>query len=141
MAGAPLPNDDQISRYCKPSSVEDGLPLAAAFIPKQSADHLSVNWLEYFGATNLSAAVERVREVFRNKGYGLRPNGRFAVLNVGAAKMAVYGAMQRPLSIEHLPLPDDNSHAGIFGYSSEDLTVAVELATLVGSKDVHPAVR
>ena len=114
--------------------------MSAAFQLRKGESYLSVNWLEHFRAASVSAAVERVREAFRAKGYGLRPNGRFAVLNVGAAKMAVHAAMRRSLLIEHLPEPDDDSHAGIVGYSAEDLAVAVELAALVGSGDVHPAV-
>lgn len=111
-----------------------------AFSLRQDEDHLSVNWLEYFDKTELNAAVERVREVFHSKGFTLRPNGRFAVLNVGAAKTAVHEAVGCILNIDHLPLSDDPSHAGIFGYSSEDLAVAVELAALVRSQDVHPAI-
>lgn len=111
-----------------------------AFGLRQSEDHLSVNWLEYFDEIELNAAVERVREVFRSKDFQVRPNGRFVVMNVGAAKTAVHEAGGRTLNIDHLPLSDDPSHAGIIGYSSEDLTVAVELAALVTSQDVYPAV-
>ena len=111
-----------------------------AFIPRQDEDYLSVNWLEYFGETELNAAVERVREVFHSKGFTLRPNGRFAVLNVEAAKTAVHEAVGRTLNIEHLPLSDDPSHSGILGYSSEDLAVAVELAALITPQDIHQAV-
>lgn len=114
--------------------------MSAAFIPRQDEDYLSINWLEYFGETELNAAVERVREVFHSKGFTLRPNGRFAVLNVEAAKTAVHEAVKRTLNIDHLPLSDDPSHSGILGYSSEDLAVAVELAALVTYQDVHPAV-
>ena len=100
----PLPNEDHISRYCKPSSIDErGIPMSAAFGLRQGEDYLSVNWLEYFGETDLSAAVERVREVFRSKDFQVRPNGRFAVLNVGAAKIAVHEAAKRALSIDHLP--------------------------------------
>ena len=114
--------------------------MSAAFIPRQSEDYLSVNWLEYFCETELNAAVERVREVFRSKDFQVRPNGRFAVLNVGAVKTAVYEAVGRTLNIDHLPLSDDQSHAGILGYASEDLAVAIELAALVTSQDAHRAV-
>ena len=113
--------------------------MSAAFIPKQDEEYLSVNWLEYFGETDLGAAVERVREVFRSKNYQVRPNGRFAVLNVGAAKTAVREGVGQSLHINHLPV-DDESHSGIFGYASEDLAVAVELAALVTHQDVQPAV-
>ena len=111
-----------------------------AFIPRQDEDYLSVNWLEYFGETELSATVERVRGVFHSKGFTLRPNGRFAVLNVGAAKTGAHEAVKRTLSINHLPCSDDPSHSGILGYSSEDLAVAVELAALVTPQDVHLAI-
>ena len=114
--------------------------MANAFSLRQGENHLSVNWLEYFNETELNAAVERVREVFRSKDFQVRPNGRFAVMNVGAAKTAAHEAVGRTLNIDHLPLSDDESHAGILGYTSEDLAVAIELAALVTSQDVHPAV-
>ena len=141
MTNHPLPADDHISRYCKPSAVdESGLPMANAFSLRQGENHLSVNWLEYFGETKLNAAVERVREVFRSKDFQVKANGRFAVLNVGAVKTAAHQAVDRTLSIDHLPLSDDPSHAGIFGYASEDLAVAIELSALVTPQDVHPTV-
>ena len=141
MTNQPLPNDDHISRYCKPSAIdESGMPMVNAFSLRQGEDHLSVNWLEFFDETELKAAVERVREVFRSKDFQVRPNGRFVVLNVGAAKIAVHEAVGRTLNIDHLPLSDDPSHAGILGYASEDLAVTVELAALVTSQDVHPAI-
>ena len=125
----------------QPSTSADYLcPWLAFFTPRQGEEYLSVNWLEYFGETNLPAAVERVREVFRGKNYQVRPNGRFAVLNVGAAKTAVREGVDRSLRINHLPLVDDESHSGILGYTSQDLAVAVELRALVTRQDVHAAV-
>ena len=103
-----LSDGDHVSRYCKPSSVgADGLPLTSAFRLKPGEDYLSVNWLQYFGSPHLADAVERVREVFRHTGYGLRPNGRFAVLHIGSAKNAVAAAVGRSGRVEHLPLDDD----------------------------------
>ena len=140
MTSTPLPDEDHVSRYCNPSAVEGGLPMASAFIPRRGEEYLSVNWLEYFSQGDLIAAVERVREAFRVKSYRVRENGRLAVLNVGAAKTAAREGVDRALSIDHLPVSNDQSHAGIRGYGSEDLAVAVELATLVTRQDVHPAV-
>ena len=114
--------------------------MAAAFRLRQGEDYLSVNWAESLGAPDLPAAVERIREVFRRKNYALRANGRFAVLNVGAAKTAVQEGIGFPLRFDHLPLGDDQSHAGIFGYTSDDLAVAAELAVLVAPQNVHRAV-
>ena len=139
MANTPLPDEDHFSRYCNPSAVEGESPLASAFIPRRGEEYLSVNWLEYFGESDLTAAVERVREVFRVKSYRVRQNGRFAVLNVGAAKAAAREGVDRALSIDRLPVGNDQSHAAVRGYGSDDLAVAVELAALVTRQDVHPA--
>ena len=114
--------------------------MAAAFRLRQDEGCLSVNWVEYLGAPDLPAAVERIREVFRRKNYALRANGRFAVQNVGADKTAVYEGVGYSLRFDHLPLDDDQSHAGIFGYTADDLAVAAELAVLVAPPDVHRAV-
>ena len=133
-----LPNDDHISRYCKPSAIaENGLPMASAFGLRQGENYLSVNWLEYFHLTGLSAAVKKVREAFRNKGYQVRPNGRFVVLNIGATRRAVYEGARCVLRINHHPLANDPSHASIFGYGPDDLMVAVELVALVTPQHVY----
>ena len=139
MSGTSLSDDAHVSRYCRPSAVgQDGLPLPAAFQLKAGEDHLSVNWLEYFGTFDLDTAVAHVRTAFRAKGYSIRPNGRFSVLRVGSAKEAVSAASGHPSRIEHLPLDNDASHSGIFGYRPNDLAVAAELKILVGHADVHP---
>ena len=44
MTGAPLPDDDHVARYCKPSSVDEhGMPMASAFQLRSGEQHLSVN--------------------------------------------------------------------------------------------------
>ncbi len=83
--------------------------------------------------------MNEVRKAFLEKGYRLRQNGRFAVFNVGAAKTAAREASGRTLHIEHLPLDDDKSHAGVFGYTHDDLAVALEIKALVGYQDLYPA--
>lgn len=98
-----------------------------------------MNWLEYFQTPNLETAVACVREVFRMKGYSVKPTGRFAVLSVETAKEAVSTVAGRPARINNLPLDDDLSHSGIFGYTVDDLAVAAELKTLVGRADVYAA--
>lgn len=141
MTHVSVPDEDHVSRYCKPSAVnESGLPLSAAFLPKQGEEYLSVNWLEYFRALDLTVAVDQVRHVFLNKNYRLRPRGRFAVLNVGAAKTAVREGTGKSLRVNHLPVNDDETHSGIIGYKADDLAVAVELKALVIPLNVHPAV-
>ncbi len=134
-----MPDDDHVSRYCKPSAVQNGMVLAAAFEVRASEKHLSVNWLEYFEAPDMTAAVDQVRGAFLRKGYRLRPNGRFAVLQVGALQEAAMRA-GTVSAVEHLPEDDDQSHSGVFGYTPDDLAVAVEIAALVRPRHVHDAV-
>jgi len=139
--GDPLPDDDHVSRYCKPSSVDaNGLPLASAFRLRTSETSLSVNWLEALAAESTGAAVARVRALFLARGFGLRATGRFAVLNNGAAKAAVRERLSLSLRIEHDPLHDDPSHAAISGFPADDLAVAVELTMLVSQEDIYLAI-
>lgn len=141
MEGDPLPDDDHVSRYCKPSSVgAHGLPLASAFRLRASESSLSVNWLEALGTATTDEAVARLRALFLARGFALRANGRFAVLNVGAAKAVVREELGLSLRIDHDPLPDDPSHAAITAFPADDLTVAVELTALVSQEDTHPAI-
>ena len=113
--------------------------MASAFELRTGEPYLSANWLEYFDTLDLTIAVNEVRKAFLDKGYRLRQNGRFAVFNVGAAKIAAREATGRTLRIEHLPMDDDESHAGVFGYTEDDFAVAVELKALVAHQDVYPA--
>ncbi|MCE2540565.1 MAG: hypothetical protein J4G16_09285 [Acidobacteria bacterium] len=141
MSAIELPDADHVSRYCKPTAVgQDGLPMTAAFELRPGEDHLSVNWLEYFGAQVPEAAIERVRNAFQAKGYRLGRNGRFAALTVGAVKTAVSETVDGPVRIEHLPVDADDSHSGIFGYTTDDLAVAVSIKALVSHESVFPAV-
>ena len=97
MADTTLPDNHPVSRYCKPTTVDQyGLPLSAAFMPRQGEEYLSANWLEYFGEPSLDSNIERVRTLFREKRSQILRNDRFAVLNVGAAKTAVHEGVGRP---------------------------------------------
>ena len=140
MRNDPLPDEHHVARYCTPSRVEDGLPLVEAFTLRQADEYLSVNWLEYFNTPDLTTAVECVREAFGTKQYKLGPNGRFAVLNVEAAKYAAQKATGALPAIKHRPCPNDPSHAGIFGGTTHNFAIAVQLAALVTPEDVHPGV-
>jgi hypothetical protein len=114
--------------------------MAAAFELRPGEEHLSVNWLEYFGAQVPETAIERVRDAFQAKGYRLGRNGRFAALNVGAVKSAVSETVDGPVRVEHLPVDADDSHSGIFGYTTDDLAVAVSIKALVSRESVFPTV-
>ena len=65
-------------------------------MPRQGEEYLSANWLEYFGEPASDTNIDRVRTVFCEKGFRVLRNGRFAVLNVGAAKTAVHEGVGCP---------------------------------------------
>jgi len=138
MTGDDLPNADHVARYCPPRQIVDGLPLTSAFVPRPQDSHLSVNWLEFFDAPNLTDAVDEMRTVF-GATLELRPNGRFAVLNVRNAKLVARAQLRRSIRIQHFPTDDNPAHSGIAGYSATDARVAVGLAYLASAGDIYPA--
>ncbi len=126
----------------------DGLPTSNAFKLKENEQHLSVNWLEYFGeiddnsSERFAPAIQKVIAAFERKRYQLSKNGCFAVLTVGVACAAIEALQASSLKIEirHQQTEDDPSHAGIFGYADDELLnlqVAVELRRLIKSEHVY----
>lgn len=133
---ATIPDDDHVSRYCSPSTVENGKISPNAFY-FSGDDYLSVTWLEYLGERDIASAVVVVREVLSKK-LNVKRNGRIAVLNAGAIRKAVSGAIGVVPRIEHMPSDNDKSHAGIFGYDAAE-TGASRTSTKNGYADVRPA--
>lgn len=138
MTGDPLPDQDHIARYCRPSSFDQGVLQAGAFTPRPGEDYLSVNWLEHFGAADIASAIESMRTAVAQN-LSLRPNGRFVVLNVGAAKRAASRDAGFGLRIEHAPTESDASHAAIFGIDAHPVMITTELIALISAGDIYPA--
>ena len=115
--------------------------MSIAFEMRLEEDHLSVNWVEYFETTDIAAAIDKIREAFRSKGCRLRASGRFVILGIEEINLIGIEKARCSLHVKHLPLEDDRSHAGIFGYTADDLEVAAEIRALVGQSDVCPAVK
>ena len=139
MTGADLPDADHVARYCSPRMVADGLPLLEAFVPEPLDLPLSVVWVEHFGDVASAATFDELRrEVGAN--LRLRPNGRFAVINVGSAKLAAAPDDGRALRIRHAPLDRFPSHAEISGLERESPRVSRRLQRLVSESDMRPAV-
>jgi hypothetical protein len=155
MQGDPLPIDNHVARYCRPGDFDrkKDRPKVTAFQRswKESSDpdllsclepYLSVNWLEIFPVNGRDAQVECVRLVFERKKYEVRPNGRFVVLNVGAAKAKARQIGATCLQITHMPTDVDPTHSGIDGYPNgyDDLDLATELRLLVTDSDIFLAI-
>ena len=141
-----IPDDDHVSRYCSPGKImSDGLPSAEGFRPPKDL-RLSVNWLEFFHELDCAHALDRVRHALQET-LTIKPNGRLAVLNVLAAKVAAAEASKtaglgQPLSIciEHQPLPGNPSHAEIGYPSIAPMIVAAALQSLLQSEHMHPSI-
>ncbi|MDE0513801.1 MAG: hypothetical protein OXI88_18715 [Gammaproteobacteria bacterium] len=141
--GTPLPDADHVARYCKPTAVQDGIPLPEAFIPRNREEYISVNWLEYFSGTrNKSEQLKRIRSDIQESGsLRLAASGKFAVLNVGKTKERILNALRVSLTIEHWPLDNNPSHGGIrYDRNIElDNQIPFELSRLVSRKDIFAA--
>ncbi len=142
-----LPAGDQIVRYVKPSMIqEDGTADGSDFRLRSARPDetgLSVNWLKAFEP----GKVHQLGEVRRLYRLHLRPNGRFAEMNVGTVIREVAKELDT-LRIIHDPLEategfDANpSHAEIIGLPPGDSDQAVLVGDLIAECviDMHPAI-
>ena len=137
MKGDLLPIEDHVSRYCSPTRVEDERPLASAFLIQPDRNYLSVNWLEYWHSGSIEEALARVRGETELE---VKPEGRFAVLLVGAIVGAINRVTGREAQVVHKPTTTVESHSGVFGYSPDEREVAAEIASTVGSNNVFPSI-
>ena len=134
-----LDDDDHVSRYCSPRTIENGMPTGVAFLPRTTDDYLSVNWLECFNEPSFASAIAKIRDVFRSKDFCIKPDGQFAIINVREAKFAGLNA-NRNLRVERRSEPDDESHAGIIGYTATDLEIAEEIAYKIKPHELYPTI-
>ena len=142
-----LPAGDHVVRYVKPSMIqEDGTVDGSDFRLRSGTPGetgLSVNWLEAFepGKDN------QLNEVRRLSRLGLRPNGRFAEMNVGTV-MREASKEVGSLHIIHDPLEAtggldaDPSHAEIVGLPPGDSDHAMLVGDLIAECviNMHPAI-
>ena len=145
--GAPIPDDEEISRYCKPSHYDHlrDEPHILAFTRRKTEDDVSVNRLQYYlrrTANTREEAINFIRcEVKAH--YQLKTSGRFLVVNVGAIKNA--GARKgHSLQVLYTPEHGKPSHSSIFGVPSEheeEITAAVAMLRaircLITPQDVY----
>ena len=99
-----------LARYCRPGTIEGGIPTDGAFWVRPAEEYLSVNILpEDLG---VEAGLAQVKKILDKKRFGANTNGRFAVFNTGTITqhMREYGM---DVKIEHRPSSYDPTHAGI----------------------------
>lgn len=140
MSGVEIDEKHHVSRYCKPLSIEDGLPGAEAFELRNNEKYLSVNWLEYFSTPDLAQAIDCVRQAFRNKGYSVGIKGRFVSLKVCKLKEVISNHTDLSVRIVRIPEENDPSHCGVYGYTghiSMDKLIALKIAKLAHDGNVY----
>ena len=147
MKDEPVPDTDQISRYCRGGSLGDGQVTGASFQLRTKEDgskeeYVSVNWLEFLGKKGRKAEIAEVRRVLSTK---MTPGGtaKLAVLHVGDVReyVANNAPDRRMLRILHRPdeppeMPDP-SHSGIFDTESDEDMIVELIAERV--RETYPA--
>jgi hypothetical protein len=136
MKGDRIPSQHHVSRYCtkKGLSEESGMPTGAAFMIRRDRGetYLSVNWLEFFAVLNKDQQVHEVRTIFaaKMKG-GIGAQAKFCIARVRDIEQC-FPSSADEIKVLHEPEPFDPSHAGIFGFDSNegDMLLAVALSRL-----------
>lgn len=133
MRGVPLPPDDHVVRYVRPTDVDEGEVSAGAFMLRASETSLSVNWREKLPGDRREH-LTALRRLIRLR---LARGGWFATLNVGRTKGHLL-SNHSPIDVRSDPLdgtddyPPDPSHAGITGLPAQnDHSFAVFVGALI----------
>jgi hypothetical protein len=129
-----LNSSDHIFRHIKKSWMADDFIEPAAFRLRQEQDGrlengLSVNWVEHFQKPTPKEAIAPLREILIKKGRSVGGESKFALLNVGTAKVAA--AAYTSVSIVLDKEEDDPSHSLVQGYEAYNDQVAEELAKVI----------
>ena len=133
-----LYDSNHVARHCSPMRINaNGTPHPSAFQIKKNEQFLSVNWIEYFGKVNPADNVAKVgEEVCKHRDISSK-SGRFAV-GVGDAKRTIAEKHNKILSFKDLQENSYPSHAGVYGYTACDLSVAHTLSEMVRPNDMYP---
>ncbi len=137
-SGIELAYSHHVARYCRRRHLRsDGRPLRDAFLLRTGEKYLSTNWLEHFHDSHRQAQITGVQQALADKGFHVRRNAVFAVLNVGVSIAACKNDLNLDIQIVTLGESHDPSHTGIFGYVAGDTNTAATLARQV--REVYPS--
>ena len=149
----PLPERDEISRYCSPGRVSHTHckpdthgrceVRLSAFQTSSKEPDLSVNWIQYFVTADRNLALAGTRAEFHAIAYDLRPRGRFVVFNVGEAIHALK-SKGYDISIKYSPKKWQPSHSSIYELPREGnregrRRTAAVLKRLITKADIYNA--
>ena len=146
MQTSTIQDNHRLARHCPQSKLDDNkdMPTSAAFMPRKKdgviEDHLSVNWLEYFGDLETRHALQRIRDTKRDRVLG--GCGKLGVLTVGTTVATVQKETGIELVAAHRTKSDDPSHSSLEGYDvisdAKHLKMAGAILLGLKSEDVHP---
>ena len=138
MKGDKIPDRAHISRYCKPTTVEDGRIKASAFLLRTAEKNLSVNWLEFLNSPTRESEIAVIRNIISAK-LQIGTRAKIAILNVGEFRDKVIkeSTDRRSLEVLHEPEPDDLSHSEIHNLRHNDMVIAELIRKTV--KETYPA--
>lgn len=120
----------------KATLYENGIPMPATFKLRDIDEYLSVNWLKYFGMSDVKNNMAYVRKEF-DKHREITNSGRFAVLNVDNLKSMIKNKLGKTLYVKNLQEEEYPSHAGIEGYTNDD-DVRVMISEMIRKDDMYP---
>ena len=127
-----------VTRYCKPSSLENGIPNQSAFEKRQGEKYLSVYWLEFFQKqTDKENIIETRNYMEQETRFKCKANGSFAVLNIEQSKEYILEEIREQLEDDVEELSEVISykaeklpHCGIY-HDADDLLIAELLSECV----------
>ncbi len=79
-----------VTRYCKPSTLENGIPKSSSFERRRDEKYLSVYWLEFFGEETEVENIKEVKRSMEQKSFTCKPNGSFAIINIQQSKEYIF---------------------------------------------------
>jgi hypothetical protein len=140
MKGDVIPDPDHVARHCKTSTVEGNEIMAAAFMPREGEESLSVNRLEELKCPDRVGEVRALQDLYTRKMNRVGAGARIAILNVGTVRARIEQESPAKLIVRvlHNPEDDDPSHSGIYGISYDDREIVAELIAQV-VLEKHPA--
>lgn len=139
MNGNTIPDEDHISRYCKPSKIsEDGQIEFGAFMLRKDEEGLSVDWLESLNCPSREEEIIKMREIYSTR-LTVGVNAQIAILNVGEVRQKVLTESldNRNLEVQHSPYPDDPSHSEIYNLKPDQEMIAELILEVVSES--YPA--
>ena len=148
MKNDPIPHQDHVSRWCKPSQVDQGVVGITAFMlgEKDDDDALSVNWLEFLKRPDRTSEISEIQHILSLKMKKVSRNSRLAVLNVERILTSVDEYLKGKLQVTVLHNPDkdegrweDPSHSSIYGLTRNDDAQIVATALRDAITEVHSA--